>query len=95
MFLLTYIMAINIIVPKNPVIAEIGISAAVNERQIISEIIINDAPNVIDRGIVFVVSRPTQSLTICGITRPIQLIVPAKATELAVNRVAIIIIRVL
>ena len=47
-------------------------------------VIINDAPNIIDRGIVFVVSRPTQSLTICGITSPIQLIVPANATELAV-----------
>ena len=43
MFLLAYIIAINTIVPKNPVIAEIGISAAVNERQSISDIIINDA----------------------------------------------------
>ena len=93
MFLLAYIIAINTIVPKKPVIAEIGISAAVNERQSISDIIINDAPNVIDRGIVFVVSRPTQSLTICGITSPIQLIVPANATELAVKSVAIRIIK--
>ena len=82
MSLLAYIIAINTIVPKNPVIADIGISAAVNERQSISEIIINDAPNVIDRGIVFVVSRPTQSLTICGITSPIQLIVPEKQPSL-------------
>ena len=95
MFLLAYIIAINTIVPKNPVIAEIGISAAVNERQSISEIIINDAPNVIESGIVFVVSRPTQSLTICGITRPIQLIVPANATELAVKSVATRIMSVL
>ena len=64
MFLLAYIITIKTIVPKNPVIAEIGISAAVNERHNMSDIIINDAPKVIDNGIVLVVSLPTHKRTI-------------------------------
>ena len=88
-------MPMNTIVPKKPVIADIGISAAVNERQRISDMIMNDAPKVMDKGSVLVVSRPAQSRTMCGITSPIQLIVPAKATELAVKSVAIRIMSVL
>lgn len=80
------------IVPKNPVIADNGISAAVNTRERISAIIINVAPKIIQSGIVFFVFLPTVKRTICGTTNPTQLIVPENATELAVSNVAIPII---
>lgn len=79
-------------VPNNPVIAERGISDAVNVLDNISANIINIEPKSIDIGSVTLESLPTISLTIWGITNPIQLIVPAKETELAVSIVATTII---
>ncbi len=56
---------------------------------------IKTPPNVIQSGIDLLVSLPEISLTTCGITKPIQLIVPLKATAIAVSRVAIPIIKYL
>lgn len=83
---------INIIVPKKPVTADKGISAPVKLLENISVTTIKDAPKTIVSGMVRCVFLPTNSLTICGTTKPIQLIVPEKATELAVSKVAINII---
>jgi hypothetical protein len=82
----------NINVPNNPVIADIGISAAVNVLDIISANIEKIAPNKIVKGIVCFVFLPTKNLTICGTINPIQPITPAKATLVAVKNVAIMIV---
>src|SRR5690554_2990675 len=92
-FLLTYKIITKMIVPKNPVTADKGISEAVKHLEKISVKIINMAPKTIHKGIERLVFRPTSNLTICGTTKPIHPIVPEKATELAVRKVATIIIK--
>lgn len=84
---------IKIGVPKKPVTADKGISDAVKLREIISHSIANIAPNNIVKGIVFRASLPTKSRDKCGITKPIQPTIPLYATEDAVNKVAIKIIK--
>ena len=83
----------KITVPNMPVTALKGISDLVNVRARISTAIIKTPPKVMQRGIDLLVSLPTISLTICGITKPIQLTTPLNATEVAVNSVAIPIIK--
>ena len=83
------------IVPNKPVTADKGISADVKLLDNISTSIIKIPPNVHVNGIVLVVFFPTINLTICGMTNPTQEIVPEKATDVAVNNVAIKIITVL
>jgi len=56
-------MITNIIVPNSPVTALSGISALVNVRERMSTIIINNPPNVIQRGIDLLVSLPDINLT--------------------------------
>lgn len=72
-----------------PVIALKGISLPVKEREMMSVIIIKTPPKVIQRGIDFFVFLPEISLTMWGMTNPIQEIEPAEATLEAVNKVAI------
>ena len=84
---------INKTVPNNPVIAEMGISDAVNVLEMMSVSTMNIEPNPMLNGIVLFVFLPTASLAMWGTTRPIHPIVPEKATELAVNKVAIPIIK--
>ena len=81
------------IVPMKPVIALKGISALVNVLDNISTTIIKPAPKLIHKGIVCLVFLPTNCLTICGITNPTQLIVPQNATDKAVSKVDITIIK--
>jgi hypothetical protein len=61
--LLAYRIATKIGVPKNPVTADKGISDAVKLLEIISQIIVNVAPNNIVSGIVFFASLPTNKRT--------------------------------
>ena len=82
----------NIIVPNKPVTALNGISESVNVLDKISTRTMNVAPKVIHKGIVLFASLPAKSLTMCGITKPIQDIVPQKQTDIAVSKVEITII---
>ncbi len=77
------------IVPKSPVTAESGISAAVNVLDRISDTIIKIPPIAMHTGIDFLVFLPTSSLAMCGMTSPIHETVPQKATVIAVSRVDI------
>ena len=83
----------KITVPNSPVTADTGNSCEVKVLEKISTSIINIPPKVIHRGIGHLVSLPTISLTKCGTTSPIQLIVPENATLDAVNSVAMPIIK--
>ena len=80
------------IVPNTPVTALKGISESVNVLDKISTTIMNDPPNKTHNGIVRLVFLPTNNLTMCGTTKPIQDIVPQKQTDIAVNKVEIIMI---
>ena len=80
------------IVPITPVTALKGISESVNVLDRISTTIIKAPPNKAHSGIVRLAFLPTNSLTICGTTNPIQDIVPQKQTDIAVNNVEIIMI---
>ena len=79
-------------VPKSPVTALKGISESVIDLDRTSTNIIKVPPKVIHRGIVLFASLPASNLTICGITNPIQDMVPQKHTEIAVRIVDITII---
>ena len=79
--------------PNKPVTALNGISESVNVLDKMSTTIMNVPPKVMHKGIVRLASRPANNLTMCGITKPIQEIVPQKQTEIAVNIVAITMIK--
>ena len=78
----------NITVPNKPVTALKGISESVNVRDKISTKIMNVPPIVMQRGMVLFASLPASNLTMCGMTKPIQEMVPQKHTDMAVNTVA-------
>ena len=82
----------NITVPNKPVTALNGISESVNVLDKMSTKTINVPPNVTQSGIVLLASLPANNLTMCGMTKPIQEIVPQKQTEIAVRIVEITII---
>ena len=74
-------------VPIKPVTALRGISESVNVLDMISTKIINVPPKVTHKGIVLFASLPASKRTMCGMTNPIQDIVPQKQTEIAVKTV--------
>ena len=84
-------MIINIMtkmtVPNNPVTALNGISESVNVLERISTAIMNVPPKVTHKGIVLFASLPTSNLTMWGMIKPTQEIVPQKQTEMAVRTV--------
>ena len=82
-------MMTNTAVPNKPVTALKGISESVNDLDKMSVRITKDPPKVMQRGMVLFVLCPTIRRTICGMTKPIQEIVPQKQTEMAVSKVAI------
>ena len=79
----------NMTVPNKPVTALNGISESVNVLDNTSTKIMKDAPKVIHNGIVRLASLPTSNLTTCGMTNPIQDMVPQKHTDIAVKIVEI------
>ena len=76
---------------SSAVVALKGISESVKVREIMSQTIIKQEPIVKQSGIEYLVFLPIINLVMCGTTRPTQAIFPQKQTEIAVNRVAIII----
>ena len=74
-------------VPKSPVTALKGISESVNVLDKTSTTIMNVPPKVMHRGMVLFASLPASNLTICGMTKPIQDMVPQKHTDIAVRTV--------
>ena len=73
--------------PIKPVTALNGISESVNVLERISTNIVNVPPKVMHKGIVLLASLPASKRTICGITKPIQDMVPQKHTDMAVRTV--------
>lgn len=58
-----------------------GISlGGISVREIMSEEIINIIPPNMEKGIIFLLSEPTISLTMCGTTNPMKPITPLSLT---------------